>query len=74
MTVHPALPAVYVTLSCVGIAFAIACLIFNFVYRNAKYVCIDTIYICIQYIIAIIIWCWSWTEQVHAVLAIGQVS
>ena len=46
MTVHPALPAVYVTLSCVGIAFAIACLIFNFVYRNAKYVCIDTIYIC----------------------------
>ena len=36
VTVHPALPAVYITLSCVGIAFAIACLIFNFVYRNAK--------------------------------------
>ena len=36
VTVHPALPAVYITLSCAGIVFAIACLIFNFVYRNAK--------------------------------------
>ena len=36
VTVHLALPAVFITLGCTGIAFAIACLIFNFVYRNAK--------------------------------------
>ena len=38
VTVYPAVPAVCITLGCVGIAFAIACLIFNFIFRNAKYV------------------------------------
>ena len=38
VTVHPALTAVYTVLACAGIVFAIACLIFNYVYRNAKYV------------------------------------
>ncbi len=37
VTIHPALTGVYVTLACVGIAFAIACLIFNFICRNEKY-------------------------------------
>ena len=36
VTVHPALPAVYINLGCTGIMFAIACLIFNFLCRNAK--------------------------------------
>ena len=36
VSVHPALTAVFIVLACVGITFAVACLIFNFIYREAK--------------------------------------
>ena len=36
VSIHPALTAVFVVLACVGITFAVACLIFNFIYREAK--------------------------------------
>ena len=36
VTVHPAISSIFVALACAGIAFTIACLIFNFIYRNAK--------------------------------------
>ncbi len=40
VSVHPALTGIYITLASGGIAFAIACLVFTFVCRNTKYVCI----------------------------------
>jgi hypothetical protein len=36
VTVHPALSSIFIILSCSGIVFAIACLIFNFAYRKTK--------------------------------------
>ena len=38
VTIHPAVTSVYIILASAGIVFAIACLIFNFVHRTAKYV------------------------------------
>ena len=37
ITIHPAVSSIYIILACAGIGFAIACLVFNFVYRTAKY-------------------------------------
>lgn len=36
VTVHPAVTSVYMILACAGIAFAIACLIFNYIYRKTR--------------------------------------
>ena len=36
VTIHPAITAFYVLLASAGIIFAVACIIFNFLYRNAK--------------------------------------
>ena len=36
LTVHPALTAIFIIVGSVGILFAIACLIFNIICRNAK--------------------------------------
>jgi hypothetical protein len=38
LTVHPALTALVLTLTVAGTTFAIACMIFNFVYRNRRFV------------------------------------
>lgn len=36
VSIHPAVTAIYVMLACVGVVFAVACLIFNFLSRNQK--------------------------------------
>ncbi len=36
VTVHPAISGIYLTFACTGIVFAIACLIFNLINRDAK--------------------------------------
>ena len=36
VTVHLAVTCIYIPLACAGIVFAITCLLFNFLYRNAK--------------------------------------
>ena len=38
VTVHPALTALVLILTTAGVIFAIACMIFNFVYRNRRLV------------------------------------
>ena len=37
VSIHLALTVVYIFLACVGIGLAVACLIFNFKFRNSKY-------------------------------------
>ena len=37
ISVHPALTAVFVVLACAGIALAIVCIAFNFMYRKSRY-------------------------------------
>lgn len=36
VTVHPAVTSVYMILACAGIAFAFACLIFNYINRKTR--------------------------------------
>ena len=38
VSIHPALTAVFIVLASVGITFAVACLIFNFICRKSKLV------------------------------------
>lgn len=37
VAVHPILCGIYTLLACAGIVFAIACLVFNFKFRNTRY-------------------------------------
>ena len=44
MSVHLSVTVIFSILATAGIAFAVVCLIFNFTFRNRKYVAIDHSY------------------------------